>query len=806
MSSVVVDLDPQTRSALEFDELLEWLVEFARTPGGARRVRALQPSAETARAVTELETVAETRACLATEGNLVSGSSADPTASLRSLAVAGMRLEATRLYELASVVMAAADLRVRLSSLDESRSPRLAQIGRRLPDLRGEADVVLRCVEPDGRIADHASPELRRIRQDKSRVASRLRRMLEARLRAPDAEPLIQDDFITQRNGRYVIPVRTDAPRPLRGIVHASSSSGATQFVEPLETVELNNEIVELDEAERDEQDRVLAGWSETFRERRDELLVALEILAEVDCLQARAAFARETDAVEPQLDSAGSLAFVAVRHPLLDRRLKSEGENCVPLDLELDPEDRALILSGPNTGGKTVALKTFGLTVLMAQTGIPVPAREVRLPVYRQVRADIGDHQSIEANLSTYSAHVRAVVDCLRDAAPPALFLFDEIGTGTEPTEGAALSQSILESLLVPGMTTMATTHQGALKAWALTTDGAACAALDFDAQTLRPTYRILMGSAGVSAGLDIALRLGLDPAIVDAARAHLGQDPVRSERYLNRLRELTTELDRERELLRGRADELAAARTRLEEDATRREDERRTRAAAALDRALVEFRRQARRELGEVRDDRERRRSERALAKAEARVRTEHARSKGELAPSTDGFDASAWVAPPRLHEGMEVLVRSLSKVGKVVEIRERKVEVQLGRTVFTVGRDELLVRSRADAAAPREPKRAGPRRETERGRGPDEAAAANVELSLIGKRVDEALDELDKYLDSATLAGHGQVRVIHGHGTGRLRDAVREFLRSHVHVREIRAGRPNEGGNGATVVRLH
>jgi DNA mismatch repair protein MutS2 len=804
MSSVIVDLDPQSRTALEFDELLDWLAEFARTPGGARRVKALQPSAEAANVVAELQTVAEVRAYLEAQGGLVPGTSGDPTASLRSLAVAGMRLDATRLYELASVVMAAADLRVRLVGLDEARSPRLSRIGRRLPDLRREAEVVLRCVEPDGRIADQASPELRRIREDQARVANRLRRMLEAQLRSPDAEPLIQDDFITQRNGRYVIPVRSDAPRPIRGIVHASSSSGATRFVEPLETVELNNEVVALEEAERDEQERILADWSETFRERHDELLEALDTLADVDCLQARAAFARETDAVEPQLGPGGGLQFVAVRHPLLERRLRATGESCVPLDLLLEPDDRTLILSGPNTGGKTVALKTFGLSVLMAQAGIPVPAREVRLPVYRQVRADIGDHQSIEADLSTYSAHVRAVVDCLRDAAPPALFLFDEIGTGTEPAEGAALSQAILDSLLVPGMTTMATTHQGALKAWAMTTEGVACAALDFDTERLRPTYRILKGSAGVSAGLDIALRLGLEPAIVDAARARLGEDPVRSERYLNRLRELTTELEREREALRAREEELAASRRRLEEEAANKEEKRRSRAGAALDNALAEFRLHAKQELGGVRDERERRRTERTLAKAEARLRMEHARGKAELAPPKDGFDATAWVVPPRLHEGMEVFVRSLSKIGKLLEIRDRKVEVQLGRTVFTVGRDDLRVRARTGSPPPR-PLAGDPRREFDRGQVVDDAAEVALELRLIGKRVDEALDELDKYLDDATLAGYEQVRVIHGHGTGRLRDAVREFLRSHVHVRDIRPGRPNEGGNGATVVRL-
>jgi DNA mismatch repair protein MutS2 len=462
-------------------------------------------------------------------------------------------------------------------------------------------------------------------------------------------------------------------------------------------------------------------------------------------------------------------------------------------------------VLSGPNTGGKTVAIKTFGLAVLMAQSGIPVPAAEARLPLYRQLRCDIGDHQSIEADLSTYSARIRTVVGCLRDAAPPALFLFDEIGSGTEPVEGAALAQSILEALQRPGMTTVATTHQGALKAWAFTTEGAVSAAMEFDAESLRPTFSILMGAAGVSAGLDIAERLGLDPAVVAGARRRMGEGNVQSESYLARLRDLTADLARRQEEAARLEADLTEERRRLQSRAEQEQRKRRQTAERALDRALDEFRTLWKSELAAIRDKAERRRAERELGKLEHRLRMERERRADEIAPVSGPAEADGWELPDTLREGMQVYVRSLAREGTLKSTRGDRVDVTLGRVVFTVERSDLRVRSGRAAAGetPTSKVVEAPRR----ARGPELVfREAPRELRLLGMTVDDALSELDRFLDAAALSGYPEVRVIHGHGTGRLRRAVREFLRSHVHVASHRPGKPQEGGDGATIVRLN
>jgi DNA mismatch repair protein MutS2 len=578
--------------------------------------------------------------------------------------------------------------------------------------------------------------------------------------------------------------------------------------VEPLETVDLNNDLVRLSEQEQEEQERVLRGWSEALRYRHDEVLLAVDGLAEMDGLQARALFAEACSCIRPEVAPAGPLGLGSVRHPLLDRRLRGEGSGAVPLSLGLDPSDQVLVVSGPNTGGKTVAIKTLGLAVLMAQSGVPVPAVEARLPLYRQLRTDIGDRQSIEDDLSTYSAHIRAVVDCLREAAPPALFLFDEIGGGTDPAEGAALAQAILEELQRPGMTTVATTHQGALKAWAFTTEGAVSAAMEFDTATLRPTYQILMGAAGVSAGLEIAERLGLPPRVVARARGGLGEDARRSEDYLSRLRELTADLERQLGEADRRARELSDAREGLEARAKRERARGRRGVEKALDGALEEFRAKARKELAAIRDKREKRRAEKDLARAERALRMERERRADEVVPAASSGEADGWLPPEQLREGMEVYVHSLARPGRVQRIRGDRVEVQLGKVAFTVRRSDLRVRHGAGGgdAAP-----AGRRTVRKPGLRPRKAEPGPVseeapgEIKLLGMTVDEALPALDKFLDAAALAGHQEIRVIHGHGTGRLREAVRRFLRSHVHAAEQRPGRSGEGGDGATVVVL-
>lgn len=799
-----LDLDAESRRALEYDELLGWVASLARTRMGAESLLRLEPLAELSEIQEEIEAVDEVRRFLEEQGDLL-GSLPDPRQALRVLGIADLRLEGPALRELAVVARAASELRLSLLALPADRLPRLQRLGFELPDLARESRAVLGGLDGEGRILDDASPELRSIRLARARTGERLHTMLQRLLREPGSEPIIRDDYITQRSGRYVIPVRTDAPRQLQGIVHASSSSGATHFIEPLESVELNNELVRLAEQEQAEQERILLAWTEAFRVRRPDVEAMLEGVSRIDSLQARSLFGRDAGGVKPRVAQQAPLQLSAVRHPLLERRLQERGRHSVPLDLVLEPPDQALVLSGPNTGGKTVALKTLGLAALMAQSGIPVTAADASLPCYRQVRADIGDHQSIQADLSTYSAHIRAVVSFLAEARPPALLLFDEIGTGTDPAEGAALGQSILEALIVPGLTTVATTHLSALKAWAFGTAGACSAAMDFDPETLQPSYRIVMGSAGSSAGLEMAARLGLDPRIVQRAQQRLGGEAHELERCLTRLRQEIAALAQKREALEITEQELVAERRQLAEREAAEEQRRSQQAAQALEQALKAFREQARQELASVKDERERARVAEQLGRSERRMRQVQERQKRELAPQLQG--RVDWEAPAALLPGMRVYVLSLERAGELVEQRGERVEVRFGSAVFNVPFSDLRV-------PPAQPKGTDPLPEPERFRArrvsstPAPAAIEPelpAELLLLGWRVDEALEEIDRFLDGALLAGHEEVRIVHGHGTGRLRDAVRRFLGSHAHVRACRAGRPAEGGDGATVVTL-
>ncbi|MDX1389103.1 MAG: endonuclease MutS2, partial [Acidobacteriota bacterium] len=614
-----LDLDAESREALEFDAVLSLVAQHAATAQGRRRVLALDPVADPVWLAAEQARVEQGVRLLAEDGRFVPGGLPDPGAILGNLEVEGWHPDPLELRDLAVVLLAAADLS-RLGRLDPETYPALVEEGRRIPDLADEAREIVRYITPEGQIDESASPELRKIRAGTARLSDRLRGMLERMVRDPAADKRIRDDFVTQRNGRFVIPVRVDAPVPTRGIVHASSSSGATLFVEPLETVELNNELIRLADREREEQDRLLTAWSGAFRVRLDEVRGALDALAAMDSVQARASFARAADGIRPE--SGKTLDLHEVRHPLLDHRLRLQNERCVPQNLRKDEDSLVLVLSGPNTGGKTVALKTLGLAVLMAQAGLPVVAKRASIPLFRQVRADIGDHQSIDADLSTFSAHVRAASRFLEVASPPALFLFDEIGTGTEPGEGAALAQALLEDLLARRVSVVVTTHQAALKAWAFATPGASSAAMDFDLETLKPTYRVIQDAAGISAGLDIASRLGLPTGIVEKAREILGPGVRETEDLLTRLRDRVIEAETRSQELARRGDDLDAERDRLRADAEREAGRRRDELDAALGEALREFRELARRELAAIKDRRERARALKAKERAEVRL----------------------------------------------------------------------------------------------------------------------------------------------------------------------------------------
>jgi len=659
-------------------------------------------------------------------------------------------------------------------------------------------------VAPDGRLEDGASSELRRVRIAIARTGERLRRQLEAFVGDPAAASFVRDDFVTQRNGRFVIPVRADSPRPVEGIVHAASSSGQTLFVEPIESVALNNELVRLAEQEVAEHDRVVRGWAERFRARRDEILAAVFGLAHADTLQARALFARHIEGCRPELSPGAPLLLVGVRHPLLDRRLKEQGGRSVPIAITIDPYDRVLMISGPNTGGKTVALKTVGLACLMAQCGLPVAATAASLPVFRQLRADIGDHQSIDADLSTFSAHVRAVARYLDAAAPPALFLFDEIGAGTEPGEGAALAQAVLERLLMLRVTAIATTHHAALKAWAFADDRVASAAMEFDEETLRPTYRVLAGAAGSSAGIEVAGKLGLDSALVARARELHGSRGEDAEGFMARLRELTSAAEARADAVKRREEALESALLALmakgrDESARRRDDVK-----SALAEALLQFKEQSRRELNSIRDAKERAKLERSHTRAEGRLRELMRERQEAIAPSaTPGSHVPFAITP-----GAAVRILSLDREGEIVGVRGDKIDVRMGAATFTVERRDVAAGG-GEAPSPARAKKIGRlaalAAASLKARSDEPSEEIPIELHLLGRTVDEALPALDKFLDASARQGRAEVRVVHGHGTGRLRVAVRAHLSGHPQVASFRPGGPGEGGDGATVVTL-
>jgi DNA mismatch repair protein MutS2 len=561
-----LDLDAASRDALELDAVLSYVASFAASAPGRRKLLAAAPIASVEELLGEHAAVAEAGRHMTRFGRILPGGLPDPEPALAALAVPAMVADPLQLRELASVLLQAAEVRKSVLGIEGEGFDRLKATGRGIPDVSSLARDVARHVGPDGRIEDGASPELRRVRVAIGTTAERLRRQLESFVHDPAAASYVRDEFVTQRNGRFVIPVRADSPRAVDGIVHAASSSGQTLFVEPIESVPLNNELVRLAEQETAERDRVMRGWTERFRGRRDEIACAVDGLCRIDTLQARALFAAHIEGCSPRLDPDAPLSLEAVRHPLLDRRLKEQGVRCVPVTISIDTDVRVLVISGPNAGGKTVVLKTVGLACVMAQCGLPVAAAAATLPVFRQVRADIGDHQSIDADLSTFSAHVRAVFGYLEAASPPALFLFDEIGTGTEPGEGAALAQAVLARLRERGVTAIATTHHAALKSWAFAATGVASAAMEFDSDTLRPTYRVLAGAAGTSAGIEVASKLGLDRELVARARELVGRGGMNAEESMARLRDLTAEAEARVEALKRGEEALASARAQLE------------------------------------------------------------------------------------------------------------------------------------------------------------------------------------------------------------------------------------------------
>ncbi|HWC19583.1 MAG TPA: Smr/MutS family protein, partial [Terriglobales bacterium] len=680
---------------------------------------------------------------------------------------------------------------------------------------------------PDGTLDDRASPELARLRREVERQKREIQSSLRSYLRQLAEGGAVQDELITIRGERFVIPIKIEQKRRVNGVVHGASSSGQTVFVEPLETIEQNNELVRLLEEENAETYRILLEMTSRIGEQADSLAQTVEILAELELQFAKAKFARDYQCVRPNTDSVhsqslGGLAqraaeadgihidLINARHPILERNLRAHGGSVVPLSLALEGEDRQLVISGPNTGGKTVALKTVGLLVLMAQSGIPVPAESADLPVFDAVFADIGDYQSIEQNLSTFSAHVSNIDFISKTATARSLVLLDELGSATDPEEGAALAVAIAKHFLDLRAISIISTHHTALKVYATNTAGVVNAAVGFDEKTLRPTYELKVGVPGASAGINIAQRLGLNPHIISSARQRLAGQTQDIAQFLDQLHRQLDSIERERQELRRLEQEVAREKSRLELEGMKEQRQQVRELEKKLEMLLRDFEYQAHEAASALQDRAAAQKLSKEADRRIARLRREFKEQfDSAVVAHRSGADRDDPNARPRevkqVAEGDTVRLKSLGRDAVVKrKIDENTFEVEAGIMKMRVPRSDIASVVRSAAAV--NPVAAA------RARGisislAHEAADSNVltEINVIGQNVDDATREVEKFVDRAFLAGMPRVRVVHGSGMGILRKALRQFLKSHPHVATVTEPPQNEGGAGATVVEL-
>jgi DNA mismatch repair protein MutS2 len=691
----------------------------------------------------------------------------------------GGALEPGQLLEIADTIRSAFKL-----FTDVHPYPPLAALARFARPPRPLAEAIELAISGTGEVLDRASPRLGGLRAELRAAQARLQQRLDGLLKGELARAL-QEPIVTQRGGRYVVPVKSEMRSAVKGIIHDQSASGATVFIEPLEILEANNALREAELAERAEVQRILDELSRRVEKDADELDAVVSALARLDLAMSKALLADALDAERPLLNAEGALDLVKARHPLL----VAQGTEVVAIDVRLGTDFRALVVTGPNTGGKTVTLKTIGLLALMAACGLQIPAqRGSRVPVVKRIFADIGDEQSIAQSLSTFSSHLRNVVATLTEAQKGDLALLDELGAGTDPDEGAALAMAVLETLLARGVLVAATTHYPELKAFALSTPGAMNASVEFDAETLRPTYRVHVGLPGASNAFAIASRLGLERPVLDRAESHLSELHRSLERTLREAERQRTELAASLDEARIAAADARRATTDAEREAAKARDdaERGLRQARAEADELIL---QARRAL---------RQAEQARDKAAKRNLVDEARDALASAERTRATRAPQ-PAPPSatvpISVGSPVLVDGVSEPGTLLAIDDKGMaDVAAGPLRLRVPLTSLR-----EAPAADEPLRAT------RPMVSGSASSVPLQLDLRGARAEEALAVLDRYLNDAAVAGIDRLRIVHGKGTGALRTAVREMLSSHPLVREVATAGQSEGGDGATIVTL-
>jgi DNA mismatch repair protein MutS2 len=810
---------------LEFDSLRDLLRGYASSPLGEALITRLAPSTNREWIENQQQLTREIGEFRRVGGRFDFSGLLDVTKPVEKSRIAGAALETTEIRDVVLVVDRAAEWReiaLNPPAAMKFEWKAVAKLSEQIIDFTDFLRAFRNKILPDGTLDDKASPELARIRRDIEKQRRSIQDSLRGYLRRLSEGGAVQDELVTIRGERFVIPIKVEQKRRVQGVVHGASSSGQTVFVEPLETIEQNNELVRLFDEEQAEIHRILVEMTRRIGESAATIIAAAETLAELELQFAKARFAEEYNCVSvvssredsrgddrprPSMSSGARLVLIDARHPLLERNLKAKGGRVIPTSIELEDEKRELVITGPNTGGKTVVLKTIGLLALMAQSGIPVPADRAELPIFDAVLADIGDYQSIEQNLSTFSAHVTNIDFISHTATTQSLVLLDELGSATDPEEGAALAVAIAEHFRRLGCIAVISTHHTSLKVYGANTAGVVNASVGFNEATLQPTYELKIGVPGASAGINIAQRLGLNPTIIEAARARLGSQARDVGEFLDRLHSDLREVESERLRLRTREEELQREKNHLAAEGKKEQQAKVKEMEKKLDSLLRDFEYHAREMINVLQD----RAAAQKLSKdAERRVsklrREFREQFDSAVVAHTTGADQNDPHAQPQLvkqvSEGDTIKLKSVGRPALVARrIDDNHFEVEIGAMKMKIACDdiaEVLARS-SDSPV-----------KAARARGisvslESEDKSTPSEINVIGRTVDDATREVEKFVDRAFLAGLPRVRVVHGSGMGILRKALRQYLQKHPHVESVIEPPQNEGGGGATVVEL-
>lgn len=832
-------MNQTTFSSLEYEKMLLLFTRIAQTPMGKARLEKLRPLTNKLELDTQLNVISET--IRLNEEKQVSWSFSgleDPSDAVAILRIRGATLEPTLLLEVTRVCNQSLFARSMIAP-EKDFAPNLWEIVASIPpQLFAALEKINKKLLPSGEIDDSASPELQRLRREINSQRARLQKSLESVMR--NSGDAIQDQIVTQRNERFVIPVKADFRGKVGGVAHGFSSSGATVFIEPLEAIEANNELQNLKGKEEREIARILFSLTEELRENLPSIELAVEAVTELDFIKTKVEFARSFKAIVPTISADEMLDLVDARHPLLeenirrssvvsgqgsvkeksvqtsDRRLPitdNQTKEIVPVSFKLTKQNSVMIISGANAGGKTVVMKTAGLLSLMAISGLPVPAKAATIPFYRSVLADIGDNQSLSANLSTFSSHISNIAAMMRDCTAPSLVLLDEVGTGTDPEEGSALGVAIVDYFRKRcGAQVIASTHYRGLKIYAANDENVINASVEFNEKTLQPTYKLLVGLAGASSGIEIARRFGIRDGVISAARQNLDISAREAENYLRKLQDETRQAEDLRVALEEEREATATKYATLEIEAGKKEKERKRQFEKELAQTIENFDKQSRAFIAAIEDKalKNKLEKERVARKAElnrAVLNKVQSPSKSGRWSAVSGENQEANQHRKTSNEPIKVgskVRTSFGNVGVVERMDKEIAEVLVGgmrlrerlKNLQAVAEPESNSAQTLGEKLQNSAKSSNLRLDTD---------DANAELNLIGKTTADAEYELDKFLDEAYLAALPRIRIIHGFGTGALKNFVHHFLKGHPHIAKFAFAPPDQGGNGATIAEL-